>query len=403
MALAQDILTRIINVHWGGKVGFLYSGADGMFTSSDGNDWTRLESSVPAVSLAWVDGVWIGCGPGGVWRSEDGAQSWEPVGVPAFEQVAAMKPTGMGPDDKPKPGIFAGWREDDDGENQIVYTSLDLGKTWTMALTLPTNGGTDDGFEDIVGLSSGGEGIFVCTVWQSSSFHHGDGKIYSSIDGNTFSAETVFGPGNITLGDDPDQYPRIGFTAASVGYDAKTKQYIAVGDKNTLPSSGVNESYVIYTISSSSSFGMSAGTIADSGVSTPAGEQVGASATASATGGDGKFATGTSLFRFGTGGVYVNSDWKARFIPGTSQVLQTTEILKGGHVGSFCFKSDETSTDGEGSDQGVFACTAFGTDMAGGVYVTSGMASFVMKHSGTGIDIGGGTPRGAVAVGIVVS
>lgn len=395
MPVQHHPLEQIINVQWDDvALHFLYSGADGMFGSSDGQTWERAPSSRPAVSLAWVDDVWIGCGPDGCWRSVDGAETWESVDAPAFREVAAMTPEGSTADGGTRQGVFAGWAEDEGGDNHIVYTSHDLGRTWAVALTIPTNGGTENGFEGIQGLSGCGAGLFVCTIWQSSPFHHGDGKIYSSTDGHDFSAQTVFGPGNTIPPEEAEQYPRIGYTASAVGYDAETDTYIAVGEKGNVASPSRQETDLIYTISPSPSFGAGMGTSVESGViTTPGGgRQIGS--VPSAAGGDGRHVTGSSVFNFSAAVAFINEERKARSIPGESQTLQTSNVLNGSYIGSFCFLAGSTDDGGEG----IFACTSFAADKSGGAYAATPGGAFAKTHAGTAIDVNG-RPRAAVAVG----
>jgi len=402
MPVAQDPFQQIVNVQWGEGLQFLYSGADGMFGSQDGQDWKKAETSEPAASLAFVDDVWIGAGPGGCWRSDDGAKTWQSVGAPAFNQVAAMKPKGVGPDGEPRQGVFAGWIEDESGDNNIVYSSHDLGKTWGVALVIPTDGGADDGFERINGLSGCGGAFFVCTNYKRETFHAGDGKIYSSRDGYNFSAATAFGPGSTILPGDPDQFPRKSFGARAVGYDPKTKTYIAIGDKEIIPALGTQESYLVYTISNAPSFGESEGAVAASATQSTSGEFI--LVGNSAAGGDGKHVAGLSRIHYGIGGAYVSGDLQACFIPGSPETVLSMGASAGGFIGSFCFKPDveEEETDGETtSGAGAFACVAFGVDGNGGVYIDSGTSGhFTRTHGGQGISDGGAI-RGAVAVGTV--
>jgi hypothetical protein len=397
MAVELDPFTQIVNIAWEEKgQQFLYSGADGMFGSEDGASWKKADQAVPATSLAWIDNVWIASGPGGCWRSEDGAQTWQTVEAPAFFGVAAMKPKSLDPN-KPRPGVLAGWIEDDAGDHHIVYTSHDLGKTWNVALTIPTSFG-DSGSESIRALSGCGGALFVCTDYHSETFHSGDGKIYSSTDGHTFSPQTVFGPGSVVVPGDPFQYPRIGFAAQAAGYDPETKNYIAIGDKEIIPEFGVQESYLIYTLSASTSFRSGTGTVAESARQV-SGRGDFISVALSAAGGDGKHVTGFS--RVHNNGSFTSGELNARFIPGASSLLRAMGTHTGGYVGSFCFRSDaEANTEGS-TDQpegaGQFACVAFGSDKSGGAYIASSSGGgFTKTHSGTGI---GSDGRGAVAVG----
>ena len=398
MPFEHDPFTQIVNVQWGEGLHFLYSGADGMFGSEDGQTWKKATSSVPAGSLAFVDDVWVAAGSSGCWRSDDGAESWQAVGAPAFYQVVAMKPKGVGPDGEPKQGVFAGWLEDESGDNHIVYTSHDLGKTWSEALTLPTTV-DENGDQSIRGLSGCGGALFVCTRWSSSIFHHGDGNIYASLDGHSFSSQTVFGPGSTILPGDPDQFPRKGFSATAVGYDAKTKTYIAIGGKEIIPAFGTQESYLIYTLAGSPSFGSGDGTVAASATQSHGGDFL--SVTNSAAGGDSKHVTGLSLFHNAVDGSFVSGALQACFIPGSPETTENMGDHAGGFIGSFCFKPDveEEATDGEPvSGEGTFACVAFGASLSGGVYVDAGTSGhFIKTHSGQMIPNAGS----AIAVGTV--
>lgn len=406
MPVEHDPLTQIVNVQWQEEgAAFLYSGADGMFGSQDGVEWVKSKSPVVATSLAFIDEVWIACGPDGCWRSEDGAVKWSALAAPAFFGVAAMRPKGASVDDPPKAGIFAGWVEDDAGDNHVVYTSHDGGKTWDVALTIPTSFG-DSGSESIRNLSGCGGALFACTSYHSQTFHAGAGKIYCSTDGHVFSPQTVFGPGSVILPGDPDQYPRIGFAAVAVGYDPETKTYIAIGDKEIIPDFGVQESYLVYTRSSSTAFASGEGTVAESarqvtGAGKPGGDFI--SVAFSAAGGSGKHVTGYSRFHNRNDGSFISGELNSRFISGTSHLLQAMGTHTGGYIGSFCFRSDsEANTEGS-TDQpegaGTFACVAFDASKTGGAYIASSSSGgFSKTHSGTGI---GSQGRGAIAVGTV--
>jgi len=394
---------EIINVQWEGGTAFLYSGADGMFGSEDGEKWVKAEAAVPAISLACIDGVWIACNPfEATWRSEDGAVTWKAVAGFKFEEVAAMRPKGTDAEGNPMPGVFAGWLMEDD--NHVVYTSHDLGETWSIALSIPTSipfGDNENGYERIQGLSGCGEsaGFFVCTIKGDSRYANGDGMIYTSLDGNSFIRQLVFGPGTNFIPGPPGQpTPELrGFTALAVAYDTKSNSYIAIGAKQTRSSStapvGIVTSHMIYTIGSGSSFSQSEGTIAASAqIMNGFGDFLQVDNTAA--GGKGLFIGGFGRNPFEAGQLQGEGTTHAIIIPGNSQQTMENRI-----VTSFCFKpaldsADEGSAD-ESLEDGTFACVSYDNGGSGGAYIrTDGF--FRKTHSGR--SIGG---LGAVAVGTV--
>jgi hypothetical protein len=397
MALGLDFLTQIINVHWGGKLHFMYSGADGIYGSKDGESWKKAESSVPATSLAWVNDVWIGIGPGGAWRSEDGAKTWTPAsGLPsACKDVVAMIPEATTENGEPKKGIFATWADNEEEQNAIVYTSHDLGLSWGAVLTIPMTVG-EDGYESVRGLSGCGAAFFVCTGRGATATHNGDGMIYASTDGSSFSSQLVFGPGT-DVGGEPI-YPRKGFGGAAVGFDEKTGTYIAMGNSEIVQADGVRESFLIYTRSDGPSFSAGEGTIAASASQsvTEGGDQI--SPPGGATGGDGIHASGCLRFNFSPAGPFTSGSIEGGFIPGSISDLLPMGDMIGGNILSFCFKSGEQSESDEAAAKppppGKFACIALNSENSGGVFIARTGGGFTKTHSGTGIE-----GRAAVAVG----
>lgn len=410
MPVEHDPLTQIVNVHWEEeRSGFLYSGADGMFGSSDGIEWHQNKKGVAAATLAFVDDVWVAFGRrnGEAWRSTDGATSWTPIpNAPALIQVVAMKPTGG------KQGVFAGWKEDDDTGDGQIYVSKDLGKSWQLAKTIisswpagiyeiPGPSGPIiinlTGYEIINGISSGGGALFVCTIWGSSQFHTGDGKIYSSITGDSFSEQTVFGPGTENFPDPTLTVPRPtdGFATSAVAYDGKTKIYMATGLRQRTEA---GEAFydMIYTTSSSPSFGEGHGTSLVSRQYPATLRTVGA-----ASGGDGVHIGAFSISQYSLTGAFIEGSINVVFIPGAAQLLLSGF---GGTITSICFKSDsEESTEGstDEGDTGIFACCAFASTLNGGVYIARAGQNVHNTHSGTAFGTAPNIfrPCGEVAVG----
>jgi hypothetical protein len=390
--LGLDFLKRAVNVHWGG-LAFLYSGADGMFGSKDGEEWEKAPSSVPATSLAWVDDVWVACGLSGTWRSEDGAKTWE-SGGPQMSQVAAMKPAGVDSKGKPLPGMFAGIGSDDDG-NGLVYTSSD-GKSWGVALNIPASG-ADDSYEAITGLSGCGGAFFVGVQAGVNRFSANTARFYSSFDGGGFSSHTV-AEGTFWDGDIEHVPPVFtGWGAGGVGFDKKTQMYLATIQKQ-VASPDLTQTFMQASTSASGSF--DEGSQVDQAILvSSSGDFI--SVYSSAAGGDGTFVGGSSLQHFSplaTGG-----EVRAHRLPGggSGQVLESyTGATSEEFIGSFCFKQNKDEETTDSPDTGMFACVAFGAGAEGGAYIATAGGSFQKTHAGQGFQRDGvGQPFGAVAVG----
>jgi hypothetical protein len=405
MPVEQGPLEHIVNVHWGGApLGFLYSGDDGMYGSEDGESWTKAPSSVRATALAWIDDVWIASGPGGYWRSEDGAKSWKPVSAPkTFTQLAAMLPKSTASDDKPKSSLFAAYGTDEDTSNDIIYTSQDLGKTWNAVKTFEADfGDPDHGYEFVSGLSGCNGQFFVTTIRGEVSYDRGSGWVYESGDGLSFSGNMVYGPGTAIPPDQP-RGELTGYGCAAVAFDEQTDTYTLTGTREYLPGDGSDHRTIIYSTSGSPSFGSG---MDYKHVAMPISIQV----AHSLVGGNGAFATGITQYNYTPlpTSVPIDSQLTANFIPGLSTTLIRVaggefgpQTFGRSFVGSFCFNPmTEVSTGGEvstaGTD-GVFACIAASISEAG-VYIAQAGGSFRKTHSGRGITDGQGIAA-AVAVG----
>jgi hypothetical protein len=405
MPVEQGPFAQIVNVHWGAPLGFLYSGADGMYGSKDGESWTRAPSSVRATALAWIDDVWIASGPGGCWRSEDGAESWELVSTPtAFTQLAAMLPKRTPENDEPPKAVFAAYGTDEESSNDTIYTSMDLGKTWSSVKTFEAVSGGEDvrGYEFVSALSGCNGHFFVGTIRGTAYYDRGSGWLYVSADGLSFSGNMIFGPGTSVPPDQPHGEIK-GYGCSAVAFDEKTETYTLTGSREYLPGDGSHERAVIYSVSGSPSFsaGMDYMT-----VSLPSSIAV----AKSLAGGDRAFASGITQFNYDPGPFLSPKDSKltANFIPGSGTTLMNISGVSGtfglSFVGSFCFNSmkeestDETGED-EGEGEGIFACVA-ASSLEAGVYIAKAKGIFTKTHSGQGITYADGQRiAAAVAVG----
>ena len=376
MGLLTDLLTRIKNVHWGGDQ-FLYCGDDGMWGSSDGESWTRAAAQVPASSLASIDGVWIACNPvAGPWRSADGAQSWQGMSAPMFEDVAAFRPGGTAPGGGPKQGIFLAWCEDEEGEHYDVYASTNLGVSWSKvhsfeAVLNPDGSAFEQGFENITTLSGCGNRGFVGTQRNEGGGWLSSGNIYSTTDGTSFSGGVAFGPPTFSP---PGPFaPRMGYSTGGVGFDGK--RYLAVGLREHNHTFGARTDTLRYIISGDGTFTEQEGTefatessVGFDGTVLSGGLYV--------AGGENTFATTFMAIDIASGQGFTGARAKAQFILGGP----ATELVSTEHpdtltifVGPVCKKKT-----------GAFACVASGTGRAGGVYIAKPNESFRQTHSGVG-------------------
>jgi hypothetical protein len=391
--LALDFLNRIVNVHWGKEgLHFLYCGTDGMFGSEDGEKWQQAEGAVPATALAWVDDVWMAIGSGGPWRSDDGGKTWLAMGAPEFDQIAACK-------SRTGDGIFAGYKQDEEGDNEEVYISRDLGKSWSKELTVPTTINTD-GYESARVLSGCGYGIFLSTIKGDELFSGGDGCVYALMDGGSFGGREQVWSGFTRHVDDP---PAVrahtkGYSPAAVGFDSKSRQYCLMGFKEEgFGPGGAEGSLTHYSIIYATGLGTSfAGEteIAQRIKQPLASNYSDLILGLGAAGGDGKFA-GTYIDRTWAGpSPPLEADLVVAFFDGGSgseTLISVPDLFAGGAIGPVCWKpggdSDLTTEAPEGT--GTFACVAFDSE-AGGVWIEKG-GGWRKTHSGL--------PYGGIAVG----
>jgi len=400
--LGLDVLQRIINVRWSTSLAFLYSGADGMFGSKDGQEWEKLtQGAVPAEGLAWVDGVWMAIGEVGTWRSVDGGKTWNEGAAGTgldFQQIVACKPkpgTKQEDNETDMPGIFAGWLEDAETGNAMVYLSMDLGETFSLALEVPSSipfGDNENGFEFGIILSGCGNGIFLSTIYGPHSYASGDGCVYVSLDGGGFGGRQVVWPGTSDYFPYPDFVPQTysnGYTAGAVGYDSETDQFCLIGHQTESHSVGLGgflgantDARIIYATGTGGSFG--GGGILISRYTPALSRQLKILALGSgAAGGGGEFvATYVDEYwpDFYSGGTGLQGKLTASFVPGGGDVLISVpsmfDTTGRAQCGPVVWKSDK-------AEAGTFACIAFGTDSGpGGVWINS---------SGTGSPEGGGS------------
>jgi hypothetical protein len=315
-----DPFQNIVNVNWAVTTQFLFSCADGMFGSADGVTWDAAPASVPAISLAYIDGTWIACGFTDVWVSTDGTKTWTSVSLPLIPQgVAAMQPDLNDVDDNPLPAALAVFGTNDDQTEYYVYTSIDKGVTWALALTItqPT-----DGFETIISISGCGGAFFVSSQWATTYDDGPSVKLYTSFDGQNFGAPAmVWGPGSVG-----DSGHAASYAAGAVGYDSVSKTYTITGSKSF--STGIipvvtNE--LRYKSSSTPVFGSGDGTTYFTSVRTE--EPTGttgdnANGGISVAGGSGHFATCFYNGRFIGGGAQ-DFDYYGAFIPGGNSLAAT--------------------------------------------------------------------------------
>ena len=140
---------------------FLYymGGAGGVFKTMDGGaSWAAVFRDKPvasigaiAVSASTRDDVWVGTGEGnpradisygkGVWRSRNGAKTWEHLGLDDTAAISALLVDPKHPDTALVAALgdpFA------DSAQRGVYRTTDGGKSWTKTLYVgPSTGASD--------------------------------------------------------------------------------------------------------------------------------------------------------------------------------------------------------------------------------------------------------------------
>jgi hypothetical protein len=419
-----DPFQCIVNVSWGG-LQFLYSGADGMFGSNDGVNWTATGSSVPAIGLAWIDNVWVAIGgDGSSWTSSDGAQTWqEGLGILNVQQVAAMRPAGVDDQGNKPQGVFAAWGYDAEFNNAIVYISNDLGQSWDVAMIISLTVGVD-GYEVPQALSGCGGAFFFTTNWGNDRFSDGNGKLYVSTGGGEFDGGAiVFGPSTDWQPDDPPPTFNKAFTALGTAYDQSTGTYILLGlaYRTQLGSGRTNNA--VYAASSAPVFGQSEGTpfYETKDAVHPDLSGIFISSYNGAAAGAGFCATVLPLVNFPSG-TPTDTDFIAAYTTGDTTGLFTAGSPSASYaISSVCFKSknfkpgeaiitppaDPTTTD----STAMFALVAYavdstsGADLGGGVFTATPGGSFTQTHEGTPLATpsspGNFTAGGAVATGRV--
>jgi hypothetical protein len=396
MPLGLDFLNQITNVHWGGGLHFLYSGADGMYGSKDGVTWAPAPpgGSVQVLSLAWVDGVWVGTSSSATYRSTDGGKTWVSAGG-GFRWVVACKPkTGATDRGGSTKGIFAAYKQDDEGEHEQIYISRDLGQSWGIELDIPTSYNGGEGSESFVALSGCGNGIFVSTQKSDTSLSGSDAVVYSSIDDGGFSKQVVWQGIPEVPGQDG-----LAYGPGGVGFDSKTQQFCFTGLRlfSTGPGGVLGRDQTMSIIYATGTGGSFAGESVIDSVFIPRNAVsydflAGGFGTC---GGDGKFATTSRLDQIQPTGP-TPADLRVHFIPGAANVLMSvTNIFDDDNVqlqlGPICWRShSQEKTDEAPTDQqeslGTWCCIAFGpgADATGGVWTAKAGGGFAKTHSGTG-------------------
>lgn len=406
--LGLDFLTQIVNVHWDEGEDFLYSGGDGMVGSHDGVNWEPMPSSIPALSMAFIDDCWIaitGNGGRGYYRSEDSAKSWQAFSPPSgfFDTVAAMQP--LGPDGKPKldsngepvPAWFAMSGQSEDGNNYVVFTSNDKGDSWKLALSVDASR-TDTSQEFGTKVDGCGGAFFYGSgkTTYNDFGTYGEGFLYVSTDGLSFSGPTmVFGPGYY----DADNNS-LGYENGGVGYDNVTKQYALTGFKQTSSLGGGTSNFLMYKKSSTPHFGAGDGAVFAESNNPPGGGGTTASGGVFVAGGGGYFATGYHIMTSFTG-TDDNFDIYAVMLPGAPKHITSVLFNQSGYpFSSVAYaKGKEEATKEAIEGSGTFCCTtSFGTAK---IFTAKPGGSFSQTHAGPPILLGANSVFNCVAAGKV--
>lgn len=163
----------------------------GIRTSPDGQQWMPLPVAGDMRSITRIanaDDAWVAVGPGGLWRSEDGALSWKPVATtpPDLRLAAIAAVPGQ-------PGLLWGvdnttlYRSEDGGRIWRSIRSFQLGRPRALAagasrLFLGTNEGVfqnDDGGRTWVNLNGVMNSAIISTDVRALAYDEPNGLLYA--------------------------------------------------------------------------------------------------------------------------------------------------------------------------------------------------------------------------------
>jgi hypothetical protein len=220
----EDFFERIIDVNWGGRIGFLFVGSKGVYTSKTGEEWGKVGDGFSANAVAYGRKVWIAATDGGMMLSEDKGKTWDSVGGPSKCQQVVFAGPWVEDDagKKEDSGAFYALDTQSDGvEGGDVYSSID-GTSWDKVLSIPKLKGFDEagvmGYTaDYLG-AQGSTAVLTATQWVSviedpfsftytvAAKYEGTGgslggpSNYGSSDGGLFSVSSGGGaaPGFLT-------------------------------------------------------------------------------------------------------------------------------------------------------------------------------------------------------------
>lgn len=124
----EDFFQHIYNVNWSG-IGFLFVDSDGVFTSKDAIDWSRIAKGFSANAVAYGKKVWVAATDSGMKLSKDKGKTWKSVGGPKCQELVFAGPKLEG-DSKEEKGAFYALNFESDTGIGDVYSSLD-GLKWS--------------------------------------------------------------------------------------------------------------------------------------------------------------------------------------------------------------------------------------------------------------------------------
>lgn len=225
----EDFFQRVVNVEWGGALGFLFIGADGVFISKNGGKWGKIAKGFSANAVAYGKNVWVAATDGGMKLSEDKGKTWKSGGGPSHcENIIYAGPgfehKNNSSDEK---GAFYAI-DPNGGDNGIVYASTD-GVSWSEALKPPAdvrdnepgiigNTVTQIGNQGSLAIALGDQSVKVETTADQSGTYTVAVK-WVGENGGSLSGPSQYSPtGNASTHNDQESYAGTGAAGDYLSY-----------------------------------------------------------------------------------------------------------------------------------------------------------------------------------------
>lgn len=162
------LMADCVGVSWGGGVGFLFVGSEGVYTSKTGEEWGKVGEGFSANAVAYGKKVWVAATDGGMMLSKDKGKTWKSSGSPKCQQLVFAGPW-VEDDHKEDTGAFYALdQRSDDVEGGDVYSSVD-GTSWDKILSIPKLEQRDTtgpiGYTSDFMCAQGSTAVLTATQW----------------------------------------------------------------------------------------------------------------------------------------------------------------------------------------------------------------------------------------------